>query len=317
MRLATIFAACALAACQTAPPPEPPATPFYTLADLTDEYVAFYDRTQGMESAARVAAFKSEMATVFPGFYDTERVADYIGAERYDGMIATSFENFPNIRERYLTTAANFEGMIEPARESFAAAFPDVEPIGQIYLLHSVGEMDGGTRTIGEHNYLIFGADVMARLYQPGQERAFFHHELFHVYHSQFFTDCDQVWCGLWREGLETYVAHQLNPNATDLELLLTSPRPIRPEVEANRPLAICAVVARLHSTENADSAVLFRGNQNIEGLPPRVGYYVGYLAAREAGRTRTPQELAHLSVAEAGPIVEAALASLATCPAN
>jgi hypothetical protein len=230
-------------------------------------------------------------------------------------LIATSFENFPALRERYERTSATFEAMIAPARESFVAAFPDVEPIGQVYLLHSVGEMDGGGRTVNGRNYLVFGADVMARLYQPGQERAFFHHELFHVYHNQFFQDCSQVWCGVWREGLATYVAHQLNPDATDLELLLTSPRPIRQEVDADPERAICAVRALLHSESNEDMGALLRGNRNLEGLPPRVGYYIGYLAAREAGRTRSPQELAHLSVAEAGPIMEAALASLAECP--
>jgi hypothetical protein len=317
MRLAPILAACALAACQSTPVAAPEPASFYTLTDLTDEYANFFDRTQGMETPARVAAFKAEMNPYFPGFYDTERVSGFITAERYDGLIATSFENFPALRERYERTSATFESMIEPARVSFEAAFPDVEPIGQIYLLNSVGEMDGGQRTVNGRNYLVFGADVMARLYQPGQERAFFHHELFHVYHSQFFKDCDEVWCGVWREGLATYVAHQLNPNATDLELLLTSPRPIRPEVDADPPRAICAVRALLHSESNDDMGALLRGGRNLEGLPPRVGDYIGYLAAREAGRTRMPQQLAHLTVEEAGPIVEASLASLAECPSS
>ncbi len=53
----------------------------------------------------------------------------------------------------------------------------------------------------------------------------------------------------------------------------------------------------------------------SIRVLPPRFGYYVGYLVVREAARTHTLQQLAHLSVAEARPVVDAALASLATCP--
>jgi len=312
-KLLIVLAAALAGACQTAG--GQPARPFYTLVNLTDEYVAYYDRTEGVESAARVTAFKAEMDPYFPGFYDTARVQDFISADGYNQLIARSFDDFPELRERFLRTATNFEAMLEPARESFSISFPDLDPLGEVYLLHSVGEMDGGTRSINGRTHLVFGADVMARLYQPGQERAFFHHELFHVYHSQFFEGCEQLWCGLWREGLATHIAHHLNPDATDLELLLTSPRPIRPEIEADRTRAVCAVRARLHSTSNDDVAALFGGNRNLDGLPPRAGYYIGYLAAREAGRTHTPQELAHLSVAEAGPLVEAALASLAECP--
>jgi hypothetical protein len=49
---------------------------------------------------------------------------------------------------------------------------------------------------------LVFGADVMVSAHDYGDEEPFLHHQLFHVYHQQFFPECDQVWCGLWTEGL-------------------------------------------------------------------------------------------------------------------
>ena len=54
------------------------------------------------------------------------------------------------------------------------------------------------------------------------------HHELFHLYHSRAFEGCDAVWCGLWREGLAVHVAAELNPGASDAELVLTMPVPLR-----------------------------------------------------------------------------------------
>lgn len=318
MRIAPILAACALAACQTTPAaaPEPAPAPFYNLVDLTDDYVAFYERTEGVETAARVAAFRAEFNALMPGFYDPARF-DNITPEQYDARIARSFETFPQQREGYLSITAGFEASMAPARESFRAAFPDVQPFGDIYFIHSLGEMDGGTRDIDGRIYMIFGADVMARIYEPGGTTPFFHHELFHFYHKAYFAECEVFWCSLWAEGLATYVSEQLNPGADDRAMLLTLPRPIRPEVDANLEYAVCQTQSRLDSESMDDYRPFFFGNANLERLPPRAGYYIGYLIAKEAGRTRTVQELAHLSPAEARPIVDAALASLATCPAN
>lgn len=315
MRLATTLTAIVLASCQTAPPaPEPAAAPFYNLIDLTDEYTAFYERTQGMETAARVAAFKTEMNTYFPGFYDNARVAEMISSEGYDDLIARSFEEFPEQRAGYEAAARNFVSMIEPARTSFLETFPDAQPVGDIYLIHSVGEMDGGSRTINGQTVIVFGADAMARYQTSPNKRPFFHHELFHFYHDDYFERCDALWCSLWSEGLATYASSVMNPGADDAALGLTVPRPIRAEVDSNRHNAFCMVQARFNSEDPADYASLFFGRQNLEGLPPRAGYYVGMLVAEEAARTHSLVELAHLNAEQARPIVEAALTSLAEC---
>lgn len=288
--------------------------PAFTLVDLTGAYAAFYDRTQGMEARPRVEALKAEFAPLFPGFYDAARVKGFASPERYDVMIARSFGQFADLRPRYARTAAAFAAMLAPARDDFARHFPDLAPIGDVHLVHSLGEMDGGLRTIGGRRYFVFGADVMAQLYAPGDERPFFQHELFHIYHRQFFGECPAVWCALWAEGLAVYVSERLNPGASDAQMGLTVPRPIRPEVDADRARAVCAVRARFDSEKPDDYAPLFYGASHLPGLPPRFAYYVGYLVAREAARARSLQELAHLTAEEARPVAAAALAALAEC---
>ena len=69
--------------------------------------------------------------------------------ERYDAMIARSFAAFPELRPRFERTTRSFVAMLGPARDDFARRFPDLAAIGEIYLVHSLGEMDGGIRTIG------------------------------------------------------------------------------------------------------------------------------------------------------------------------
>jgi len=301
------MAATAMPATATAGPPA------YELVDLATPYAAFWDETQTISTPKRVAAFKARFNTLLPGFFTAQRVGWMTDAQ-YDAAIVASFEKFPAIRPRFIATATGFAKLLGPAYDSFATTFPDLRPLGPIYLVHSLGEFDGGTRSVSGRSRLMFGADVIAQLHDFPDERPFFHHELFHIYHAQSFTECEQMWCAMWMEGLAVLAAQRLNPQATDAELLLSSPRPIRPEVERNRRAAVCAVVSRLDSSDPIDYAALFSSGPALPDLPPRVGYFVGYLVAEEAARDRTITDLAHLDNAAGRAAVDAALARLATC---
>jgi len=308
-----VMLAAVVAACRTMPAES---VPEYQLTDLTGAYVAFFDRTQDLTTDARVAAFKADVGAQFPGFYDATRMAEIAGMTpaQYDDEIARSFTNFSLRREAFTRTAASFQSMLRPAIESFVGTFDDFRNVGHIALLHSLGEIDGGTRDLSGQSWLVFGADVMARLYPPGSERPFFHHELFHVYNAQFFGDCEPLWCALWMEGLAVYVSEQLNPGATDAELLLTSPAPIRAAVDANLAHAVCAISARLDSTVEKEYASFFYGSSSFEELPPRSGYYIGHLAAKQAGKRHSLSALAHFNQAQARAALDSAVAWLATC---
>jgi hypothetical protein len=111
------------------------------------------------------------------------------------------------------------------------------------------------------------------------------------------------------------YASEQLNPGATDDELLLTSPEPIRARVDDNLARAVCAVRARLDSKRRQDYSAFFVGSARFGDLPPRSGYYIGYLAAKQAAKNHSLNELAHLDQKQARSALESALAGLATCP--
>jgi hypothetical protein len=287
------------------------AAPFEPV-DLATPYVSFWDDTRSLATAERVAAFKARFETLLPGFFRAERVG-WMTTEQYDDAIVQSFEKFPALRDRFVATTSNLTRSLAPAYARFAHAFPDLKPIGPIYLMHSLGEFDGGTKPVHGTPRLVFGIDVITQLHGANLQ-PFFQHELFHVYHSQFFTECEQMWCALWSEGLAVFVAQQLNRQATDAELLLDSPKPIRPEVERDRHAAACAVAARLESTEGADYAAMFSSGPSLAHLPPRGGYFVGYLVAQEAARKRSVAQLAHLDNAAAHELVITTLSRLARC---
>jgi hypothetical protein len=290
----------------------PPRGAALQLVDLTDDFARIHDRDAALPDADRVARFRASFAEILPGFYDAARVG--MPPQQYDAFLLKALRDFPGDRAGIERVAREFAAMLAPAQASFEAAFGPLAANQPVYLVHSLGEFDGGTRDLPEGSRLMFGADMIARLYRTTPIRPFFHHELFHLHHGPKFGECHPVWCALWSEGLAVHVAATLNPGASDASLLLTVPEPLREAVEKNRARAVCAVSTRLQSTKGEDYKALFSNGRIDPALPGRFGYYVGYLVARDLGRTRTLRELAALSPEQALPLIEQALARLARC---
>jgi hypothetical protein len=310
MRLLLAAVPLLLVACASSPPAPPPSTGSLQLVDLVDDFAAFQERSAAMADAARVEAFKAHFATVLPGFYSNERV----GAPDYDARILKALKEYPEKRAAIEDISRRFGSLLTPAELRFEKAFGSMAGSPPVILVHSLGEFDGGLRSLPEGGRLLFGADMVARYHASHDILPFFHHELFHLYHRKYFQDCDAVWCNLWDEGLATYVAKALNPSATDEDLLLTVPQPMREVIERDRRASLCPVLQRLNSEDAGDMKALFSRGGQIASLPPRSGYYVGYLIAAEAGKTRSPQELAQLNNEQVRVLVESTLRSLAPC---
>lgn len=279
------------------------------LVDLTGKFDTVASETANLDDAAQVAAFEKAMDGAADGFYARSRKPD-----RYDSRVLKNLAAYPEQRAGILDVSRQFSMLLGPARKSFEATFGRVESAQPVYLLHSLGEMDGGTRDLNGKDTLIFGADVIAKIHAGHDMTPFFHHELFHVWHEPRFGECEPLWCSLWEEGLATYVAGKLNPGAGDAALLLDIPAPIRPPVDANRTAAVCAVKPLLDSTKEEEYASLFYGSSHLPDFPARMGYYIGYLVAADLGQTRSLAELGALKPAEVRPLIDKALAHLADC---
>jgi hypothetical protein len=289
------------------------AAPDPAIVDLTGAYVRTYQATKDLPPADRVARFKADVVPLFPGFYSAERIG--LPQEKYDAFIARSFERFPAIEADFAARAGAVASQLADAQADFTKAFPGKFTMPPTYLLHSLGEMDGGTREIGGKTVLVFGADVMARAHAAdANERPFFQHELFHVYHEPKFAGCEAIWCSLWEEGLATYVAASLNPGAKPADLLL-DPETLA-AIKADPKIAVCTI-RRVAVAKDEDAyRKLFNGGAHFPGLPDRAGYYVGFLVAEGLAKGRTLRTIADWTPAEAKPKVLAELAAMAPdCP--
>ncbi|MCS0580855.1 hypothetical protein NX784_04575 [Massilia pinisoli] len=268
-------------------------------------FVHFWDANHDHPPAAQVAAFKTIVAPTFPAFYKAERFQSFLTPAQYDERIVTAVRDFPAIRTTYVQKAQQFGAQLPGYMASFKATFPDFVAPDDIYVVHSLGEMDGGMRAIDGKDYLIFGIDRMVQLRGDGDQSAFFHHELFHHYHLPRVAECgsNSVWSSLWVEGLATYVSKVLNPQANEKELLLTVPDDMAARTRAVLPAALAQLEGALDKDDKQTYAdlFLFRGTAP---LPRRRAYYLGYLMAQEAGKTHDVRQLANMTCAEVKPLV-------------
>jgi len=283
--------------------------PSLSVKNLATNFVDFWDETRGQPTEQRVAIFKEKVGSRFAAFYAN----DHITQAKQDERIAHAIESFEPIRSAYIAKIAQFDADLPRHLAKFNATFPDFQPKTEIYLLHSLGEMDGGTRELQGKAYLIFGVDGMVHYHGDGNEAAFFHHELFHVYHEQFLGDCAEkgVWAPLWSEGLAVYVSKVLNPTANNTELLLDLPAGTVAQTEAQLPAAFEQLEQVLASDDEAFYPPLFQFRQDETGLARRRGYFLGYLVAREIGKTRDLRTLAKLSCHDAHDLVFSTVHSL------
>jgi hypothetical protein len=282
------------------------------LHNATMVFTEFWDANKDKAPAEQVAAFKAQVAPAFPGFYKAERFKSFLTPAQYDERIEKAIKEFPTIRASYVTKAQQFGAELPKFIATFKTAFPDFQPPEDIYVLHSLSEMDGGFRTIDGKATMIFGVDSMARIHGNNNESAFFHHELFHAYHHPYVASCDGagIWSNLWTEGLASYVAHVLNPGASDREMLLDLPDDMATRTRAVLPQALAHVESVLDKDddETYENLFLLRGKGE---LPKRSGYYLGYLIAKDAGKTRTVQELAKMECGQVKEVVHATVSNM------
>jgi hypothetical protein len=278
-----------------------------TFTDYAGQFDRFEASTSGMPPERRVPEFRARFDAVSPGLYRDEDEA------RLERRIKKALAEFPAIRPTYQRVERRFPGALTTAVERFRQVFPEFVPPLPIYLVHSLGTRDGGSDYLGGRKVMLFGADVIARIHNDDSLQPFLTHELFHLEHARHFADCDQLWCPLWQEGLATFATSTMTPGATDHQLLLDQPAPIRPQTDAHWPQALCWIAARFDATDSRDIGAAFTGSEQPPDLPSRFGYYVGLRIAAEVARGSDLPAITQLGDENARPAVVTALASLIT----
>src|SRR5690349_4031558 len=106
------------------------------LVDYTDDFDRVWESTKTLPGSQRVAAFEAAFANILPGFYDSERIKDFIPKERYDELIAKGLKDYPEKRAGIQRVSREFGALIAPSQQSFEAAFGPMRGYPSIYLVN-------------------------------------------------------------------------------------------------------------------------------------------------------------------------------------
>ena len=299
------------------PTPAPAAKPGYSVINEMPRFWRYYEQAHDKDPATQARLYQELVVAGAPHLYspyvlslDTPGLSFEEALTRRLTMVKERLEpHYDNVRK----LSATLEQDLPRYDARFRREFPDMAYTGKVYFLNALGTFDGAVRELEGQTTLLFGVDMIAFIYGPGPEaEALFDHELFHIYHGQFFHSLgeDAVWESLWREGLATYVAERMNPNATR-KTIFGLPEDMPDRAQAALPKLAGLLREKLDSKEHADYDTFFAGAKEGREIPSRSGYFVGYQVAKKLAGDRSLAELAHLHGPELREAIRGALVEL------
>tara|TARA_Y100000590_G_C15733617_1_gene1017882 strand:- start:2299 stop:3204 length:906 start_codon:yes stop_codon:yes gene_type:complete len=270
------------------------------IKDLTQNFDRFWSENQHLKNSSLVfKKFNHEIVPLFPEFYQNRVLTWKRSGRNPENVFFEKFKNYKEIRKKILLVRSKLPLFLKKAERSFRKEFPALPRDIKVHMIHSLGEMDGGTRVYKGKFFFIFGVDSIAKYHKSMEyerKAPFLHHELFHVYHRSFFQENETLLDGLWAEGLAVRAAHKLNPSASWAALSLDNPKGLIKKCESLRARLNQDVLKRLKSPSRQDYDTYFYGDSTHDWIPKRSGYYLGYQIAKEANASISLSELARYS---------------------
>lgn len=292
------------------------------VVDLIPAFAAFEARTAALAAPVRGQAFVSEALPgqrafhLLPGLSPSPQSL-LAPAERY----FAGGRRTPGLRDgdpaATRAAAAALVATLPRLQADFLRTLPAFRCRAPIMVGVSLDRFDGLTIPEGRDARLLLGADMIARVHDAATRDVLVQHELFHLYHLQRLPGRPPaetpLWWGMWAEGLATYATEIIDPARTP-DQLIWFPRGVASRAAAARPEIARAMLGQLDATGPAYAA-FFGADGAPAGLPPRAGYYMGYLLARALGRDNSLDALARLPPARVRALVAAFLANEAALP--
>jgi hypothetical protein len=271
-------------------------------------YEKFAAATVNAPPEERATAFLRQIADRFPDYYSSTVFGDAdklkARAVRFFGPAQrTMLPGLPSLTPERLAALGSVVGpQFEAQQRTFIQVFPDFTCDTTVEFGVSLMKFDGHPVDFSGKHHLLFGVDTIALLHVPADMPAFFDHEIFHLYQRQVVGSQapqgeEPAWWTMWFEGLATYVSQRMNPGL-DAQQVLWYPRDLVTRMEKNLPYAARLMLEDLDKS-GADGDRWFLANQSVDALPPRAGYYLGYLFAKSEHRGEPLSQLARTPPAQ------------------
>lgn len=285
------------------------------VTDLTPAFLKFWQTSKTLSAEAQVFEFKRKIVPLHAAFYEYRFDQWKSKKKDPDEEMKKIFLEYPSYELAFKIKSSELGQNLDKGTKLFKETFPSYKGKSPIFILHSLNSMDGGTRTIAGKHQLIFGVESMVQYHNSKNPLPFFHHELFHVHHSEqgFPVTGRRFYHALWFEGLATYVSAALNQGSTIKDIMLDIPSGLVEKCVANKDFLWTDLEAKLLSDKEEDYEIYFMMEETHPNVPRRAGYYFGYLIAKELGRTLSLEELVALRDPDLLPKIKSSIERLRT----
>jgi hypothetical protein len=265
---------------------------------IKDSSIAFIDYFEATEVAPNPNLEELFRTLVLPqnfDYYEYRLQSLKSASGGIEENLKRQLVEFKSLRKKYESVASQFRVELPPAIFKFKEMFPDFSIANEINIVHSLGELNGGTRQIKGKTRFYIGIDVIAKFHSWQDQTAFFHHELFHLYHMQKNPDVyssDSVALALWKEGLATWVSKKLNQHASPAELMLEIPPNLYSECLRNKKVLAESLKQDLSKIdlETYKKYFLMSGGSTV--IPKRAGYCIGFLAVEDVSKNLSVDQM-------------------------
>ncbi|MBV8216358.1 MAG: hypothetical protein JOZ08_24330 [Verrucomicrobia bacterium] len=271
----------------------------YQIVNLMPRFWKAVETSLNQTPDQQVKSFRDIMGVSATDLY-SETDLGFGSSEQLDEAILKTLSNAREYSTEIHHASDALVQTLPACIEKFKQTFPDFSATFPIFILVSLGQLDGAGRVVDGRPCLLLGVDNIASEFSPAILPIFLDHELFHRYHYQVagFSDDnggrELIWRALWAEGLATYVSTSLNPPAT-LQDGLFVPHDLVKKADPILPSLAAEISPKLDEVDHQFFAKFFLYHPSTGALPSRSGYYVGARVAATLARQKSLFELAHL----------------------
>jgi hypothetical protein len=267
-----------------------------TSCTVVDLMPAFWQALAGNDPAVQM---RTTVVDPHPDLYNDKYVRLPTTADWENKL--SGERTYDEAHRQEVTAAEQYLAANVPAyMQEFRRTFPDYRCDFTFYIAPSFGNMDGSAATVNGQHRIIFAPDVIPRYHRLNELKVLIDHEIFHIYHHQatgvFGADEEAIptiEAALWSEGLATFVSWRMN-SGVSLDIALLQPG-IPEGARAHMSTIAAELLGHLEERSKSTYARYFEGGKQLEGYPPRAGYYVGVLIAKDLSKRYTLRQLARL----------------------
>ena len=280
------------------------------IINVADDFIAYYKACVNAGAETRAEQWDRMLESKHQAFFDHAIYRRKAGKDReeFKRELRRAFwsEVAPRMQsiERLNRTA---EADIRGVLAAFRKPFPGFDPARDYYITIAFS-FRGKVVDVAGKDVFAIGLESLSD--DPLQFTITVAHELFHLYHFQFFSTSGAIYRKIWAEGMAVYASAVVVPGYRDSRYLGFS---IEKMNRCHELLPKMAAELRRHMGERdpALERAYLGAEENRTGIPPEAGYYVGLRIVASLARDTPIDELARLKSDRVYALVEAELRKL------